>query len=262
MRSGGRGTRRERRIAAARRQNMIPGSPLAAPYRPLGDADVMRVHRAALDLLERVGMAAPTARIREVALSQGCSLSDTGRLLYPRALVEDTLAKAAGRFTVHGRDPRFDFEARNGTVNFCTGGAAVKMLDLDTRDYRPSTLRDVYDLARLCDVLDNLQWFARPVVATDVEDLFEFDANTLYACAAGTKKHVATRMTYREISDPIYPPGPHDGITPPIGAVVTIDYGDGAAPIYRVDIGGEEGTNHYGSYRDAVDSLLVRGGFA
>ena len=195
MRSGGRGTRRERRIAAAGRQGMIAGSVLAAPYRPLGDADVARVHRAALDLLERVGMAAPTARIREAALAQGCSLSGTGRLLYPRALVEDTLAKAAGRFTVHGRDPRFDFEARNGTVNFCTGGAAVKMLDLDTRDYRPSTLRDVYDLARLCDVLDNLQWFARPVVATDVEDLFEFDANTLYACAAGTKKHVATSIT-------------------------------------------------------------------
>ena len=141
MRSGGRETRRERRIAAARRQSMIPGSPLAAPYRPLGDADVTRVHRAALDLLERVGMAAPTGRIRDAALAHGYSLSDTGRLLYPRGLVEDTLARAAGSFTVHGRDPRFDFEARNGTVNFCTGGAAVKMLDLETRDYRPSTLR-------------------------------------------------------------------------------------------------------------------------
>ena len=195
MRSGGRETRRRQRIAAAGRQHMIAGSALTAPYRPLSDADAMRVHRAALDLLERVGMAAPTDRVRDVALAHGCSLGGTGRLLYPRALVEDTLAKAAGRFTVHGRDPRFDFEARNGTVNFCTGGAAVKMLDIDTRRYRPSTLRDIYDLARLCDTLENLQWFARPVVATDVADLFEFDANTLYACAAGTKKHIATSIT-------------------------------------------------------------------
>ena len=198
MRSGGREARRRLRTGAARRQNMIGGSALAAPYRPLSDTDVMRVHRAALELLERVGMAAPTARVRDVALSHGCSLSETGRLLYPRALVEDTLSRAAGSFTVHGRDPRFDFEARSGTVNFCTGGAAVKMLDIDTRRYRPSTLRDIYDLARLCDLLDNLQWFARPVVATDVADLFEFDANTIYACAAGTKKHIATSITLGE----------------------------------------------------------------
>ena len=195
MRPGGRDARRRERIEAARQRSMIRGSPLAAPYRPLGDADLMRIHRAALDLLERVGMAAPTARVREVALAHGCTLGETGRLLYPRALVEDTLARAASRFTVHGRDPRCDFEARNGTVNFCTGGAAVKMLDVDTRHYRPSTLRDIYDLARLCDTLDNIQWFTRPVIATDVADLFEFDANTLYACAAGTKKHIATSIT-------------------------------------------------------------------
>ena len=198
MRSGGREARRRQRTGAARRQSMIGGSALAAPYRPLSDTDVMRVHRAALELLERVGMAAPTARVRDAALSHGCSLSETGRLLYPRGLVEDTLARAAASFTVHGRDPRFDFEARSGMVNFCTGGAAVKMLDIDTRRYRPSTLRDIYDLARLCDLLDNLQWFARPVVATDVADLFEFDANTIYACAAGTKKHIATSITLGE----------------------------------------------------------------
>ena len=177
---------------------MIESSPLNAPYRPLGDTDVIRIHRAALDLLERVGMAEPTERIRNICLAHGCSLSDAGRLLYPRGLVEDALATAARCFTVHGRDPRFDFEARNGTVSFCTGGAAVKMLDIDTRRYRPATLRDIYDLARLCDTLENIQWFARPVVATDIEDTFELDANTIYACAAGTKKHIATSIARGE----------------------------------------------------------------
>ena len=177
---------------------MVAGSPLAAPYRPLSDSDVHRVHHAALDLLERVGMAAPTPRVRDTALAHGCSLGETGRLLFPRSLVEDTLGRAARRFTVHGRDRRFDFEARSGTVNFCTGGAAVKMLDIDNRRYRPSTLRDIYDLARLCDTLENIQWFARPVIATDVEDIFALDTNTIYACAAGTKKHIATSITLGE----------------------------------------------------------------
>jgi trimethylamine--corrinoid protein Co-methyltransferase len=143
-------------------------------------------------------MGAPTTRVTEVAVAHGCELSETGRLLFPRSLVEDTLANAARQFVVHGRDPKFDFEARNGCVNFCTGGAAVTMLDIDQHVYRPSTLEDLYDLARLCDTLDNIQWFARPVVATDIENLFELDTNTVYACAAGTRKHIATSITTGE----------------------------------------------------------------
>ena len=184
---------------------MVAGSRLGAPYRPLSAADTSRIHRAALDLLERVGMAAPTDRVRDLCLTHGCSLSGSGRLLFPRSLVEDVIAWAARSFVVHGREPRYDFEAKNGTVNFCTGGAAVRMLDIDTREYRPSTLQDIYDLARLCDTLENIQWFARPVVATDIDDVFELDVNTVYACAAGTGKHIATSITLGEHVEMLLP---------------------------------------------------------
>ncbi len=192
----GRETRRRQR--EARSTGMARGSGLARAFRPLSDRDVERVHGAALDMLERVGVAGATPRVREAALAAGCARTGAGRLLFPRALVEDAIDRAARSFTVHGRDLRFDFEARNGAVNFCTGGAAVTMLDLETRRYRPSTLADVYDLARLCDTLENLQWITRPVVATDVEDPFELDVNTVYACAAGTRKHIATSYTLGE----------------------------------------------------------------
>ncbi len=193
-RSGGHRARRVKREADSRKNHMSKGTSLGNVFQPLSRSDVERVHAAALDLLERVGMAGPTERVADVALAHGCTFNDTGRLLFPRSLVEDTLAHAARHFIVHGRDPAFDFEAGNGKVNFCTGGAAVKMLDIDTRQYRPSTLRDLYDLARLCDTLENVQWFARPVVATDIADNFELDANTIYACAAGTGKHIATSV--------------------------------------------------------------------
>ena len=193
-----RDARRQTRNRAGIAASMSAATNLASAYKPLSDADVERVHRAALDLLARVGMATPTARVAEVALANGCTLDQRGRLLFPRALIDDTLAKAAREFVVHGREPRFDFEARNGRVNFCTGGAAVHMLDIDQRVYRPSTLEDLYDLARLCDTLENIQWFTRPVVATDIEDLLELDVNTVYASAAGTRKHIATSITKGE----------------------------------------------------------------
>ena len=184
---------------------MVAGSRLGPRFCPLSAADASRIHRAALDLLESVGMAAPTDRVRDLCLARGCSLTESGRLLFPRSLVEDVIARAARSFVVHGREPRFDFEAKNGTVNFCTGGAAVKMLDIDTREYRSSTLQDIYDLARLCDTLENIQWFARPVVATDIEDAFELDVNTVFACAAGTGKHIATSITLGEHVEMLLP---------------------------------------------------------
>ena len=177
---------------------MNTGTHLGAWFKPLSSSDVERVHQTALDLLETVGMGAPTKQVCEIAVEKGCTLHDTGRLHFPRALVEDAIALAAKSFVVHGRTAEFDFEARNGKINMCTGGAAVKMLDSPSRTYRASTLRDIYDLARLCDTLENIQWFARPVVATDVEDLFALDANTIYASAAGTSKHIATSITLGE----------------------------------------------------------------
>ena len=177
---------------------MTRGTKILSLFKPLTDRDVERVHHAALDLLEHVGMADPTPQVQELALSRGCSLNDKGRLTFPRSLVEDMLDCAAKGFVVHGRDKNFDFEVRNRMVNLCTGGAAVTMLDIDNREYRKSTLQDLYDLARLCDTLENIQWFTRPVVATDVEDLFELDVNTVYACAMGTQKHIASSFTKGE----------------------------------------------------------------
>ena len=177
---------------------MVPGTEIGSVFRPLTDSQVEKIHRAALDLLENLGMSDATPRVRDVALAHGCSLSGDNRLLFPRTLVEDMLSTASRDFVVHGRTPDLDFSARNGILNFCTGGAAVSMLDSTARHYRSSTLNDLYDLARLCDTLENIQWFTRPVVATDVQDLFELDVNTIYACAAGTQKHIATSITTGE----------------------------------------------------------------
>ena len=190
----GRKARLEQVAAEAEQLSMQNGSAATTPYQPLHQEAVQQVHLAALELLETVGMAKPTARVIDAALKHGCRLSASGRLLFPRDTVEKMITLAAKRFTVFGRDPAFDFEACNDRINFCTGGAAVTMLDSRTRTYRPSTLRDLYDLARLCDTLDNIQWFTRPVVTTDIEDPFELDINTVYACAAGTQKHIATSL--------------------------------------------------------------------
>jgi trimethylamine--corrinoid protein Co-methyltransferase len=170
---------------AAVRAGLIGGA-----YRPLADRDIQRIHERALDVLENIGMGDAFPAFRELALAKGCWMNEHDRLCFPRALIEDIVAGAGRNFTLHGRDPKHDMHISESRTHFGTAGMAVRVLDVETRTYRSSTLADLYDFARLVDQLDNIHCFSRTVVATDIVDLFEFDMSVAFTCAAGTQKHI------------------------------------------------------------------------
>lgn len=166
-------------------------------FRPLSEHDVQRIHEAALDALEVIGLAqAPDSGI-EIMTKAGAILGDDGRLRYPRALVEDMLDKATKQLTLFGRDPKHDLELGPNKVYFGTAGAAVHLVDPQTRDYRLSTTKDLYEAACLVQALDNVHFFQRNLVCRELQDMLELDINTVYASMSGTKKHIGT-----SISDP------------------------------------------------------------
>lgn len=192
MRSGSRG-RQLGRVTPSFAPNALGTK--TGMYQPLSQQDAASIYEAALKVLAETGLKDATKTVRDAALARGCGQDHDGRLRFPKALVEEIIDGAGRNFTLHGQNPSKDIQIRDGHVHFATGGAAVKMLDQRTKAYRPSTLADLYDLARVCDTLDNIQWFARPVVATDIEDLRELDLNTVYAIAKGTTKHLGTSIT-------------------------------------------------------------------
>ena len=164
-------------------------------YKPLSDANMARIHAAALDALEEIGLSqAPPSGV-EAMTAAGAIQGDDGRLRYPRALVEDMLAKAARDITLHGRDPQYDLHLTGSNVHFGTAGAAVHIVDVENNDYRDSTAQDLYDAARITHHLDNVHFFQRAMVARDILDNYEMDINTIYACCAGTTKHVGTSFS-------------------------------------------------------------------
>ncbi len=166
-------------------------------YRPLSDADVLAIHRTALRLLAEVGLAdAPPSGV-EVLTKAGCTLSDRGRLLFPQALVEDTLAKAARHFVLHAQNPRFDMEPWGKKTYFGTAGAAVNMVGADG-SYRESKIQDLYDIGRIVDVMEHIHFFQRAVVPRDIPDPFEMDFNTCYAAVSSTVKHVGSSWVQPE----------------------------------------------------------------
>ena len=173
-----------------------PGMP-SGRYRPLSDSDVAQIHQTALRLLSEVGLADATESGLEIMTRAGCTLSPQGRLLYPRSLVEDTLAKAARNFVLHGQDPKHDMEPWGKRAYFGTAGAAVNMVDART-GYRESTIQDLYDIGRVVDVMDHIHFFQRAVVPRDIPDPYEMDFNTCYASVMSTTKHVGSSWVQPE----------------------------------------------------------------
>jgi len=198
-RSGGRSGRIAARQAPLERDDrpVRPGLP-GGSYRPLSDADMQQVYDAAIDLLERLGMGSPIPEFVEVVTDAGGWMDDSGRLHYPRAIVENAIQTAAKEWVWHGWDESNSITVGGDRVHFGTGGAAVLMHDYATNTFRHSTGDDVYDCGRLVDQLDNIHFYVRTVVARDREDSRELDLNTAYATIASTTKPAGTSWFEKE----------------------------------------------------------------
>jgi len=160
-------------------------------YNPLTPADMDKINEAVMEALSTIGLSQAIPSCVEIVTKAGGEYKD-GRLLFPRSMVEDTLANCAKSLVLYGQDPKHDLEISDKRVYFGTAGAAVHIADVENNQYRDSTLKDLYDVARLVDKLDNIHYFQRPLVARDMIEPLDMDVNTCYAAVSGTTKHIGT----------------------------------------------------------------------
>ena len=195
-RSGGRTARKTARAAPlAEHLRPVKAGMVGGSYSPLSPQGEKKIHNAALEALEFIGLAdAPQSGIDSM-LDAGAVLDDNGRLRFPRSLVEDALASANRNVTLFGRDQKHDLDLSGNRVHFGTAGAAVHIVDVLNNEYRDSKVKDLFDAACIVNELDNIHFLQRPMVCRDIVDNREMDYNTVYACCAGTTKHVGTSFT-------------------------------------------------------------------
>ncbi|GAB4271821.1 MAG: trimethylamine methyltransferase family protein [Deferrisomatales bacterium] len=163
-----------------------------ALYSPLTDAQVEAIHEAALQILETTGVAYESGLEEAAALLEGAGARVSRqemRIRLPRELVTARVAEAPGRVILCGRDGAPDLDLEGDRVHLGTGGAAVKVLDLDSGEARSTTLRDIYEIGRLVDRLEHIDFFVRPCIPTDIPEA-AYDVNVFYACLKATGKHV------------------------------------------------------------------------
>lgn len=157
-------------------------------YKPLNDNDIARIHDTVMRLFEEVGVQVNSEKALDYFKKAGAIVDD--RIVkMPRDMVMELVNKAPSDIILHGRDPKHDLQLGGARVYAGTGGTALNIIDGVNGDRRRATLKDLKDIAKLVDHLENIHFFLLPTYPEDVE-IENVDVNRFFAGMDNTTKHI------------------------------------------------------------------------
>lgn len=169
-------------------------------YKPLTDEDVLRIHETSLRVFDEIGIQVNYAPARELFRAAGADVDETSAIVkISPGQVEELIHRAPPIVKLCGRAENGDLDCKVGGkgVYLGTGGTALNVLDPGSQDSRRATLKDVVDMARLVDTLDNIHFFMLNVYPNDLP-VEEVDVNRFGAALNRTRKHVMGGVYTRE----------------------------------------------------------------
>lgn len=203
---------------------------IVKPYERLDADQIDHLHKASLAILEEPGIWCYNLRTADLFASAGARVREetehgqpVWRISLPAGLVEDALAKAPSRFVLGARDPRnrLLLDAQTPRIYFGSGSETNVWLETEMETFTSSInpdrtvkipqyreLRGSTDLlcraANLCENLDNLDFFIRPVNIQDPEiNESNHDVNKFFASLNNITKHVQAGLTRLESLDDV-----------------------------------------------------------
>jgi len=133
------------------------------------ESELDDIHLATLEVLERTGVFVEAEDAQDIFKDGGCGVDrEKGIVRIPPHVVEDAIASSPAKYVLCGRDPKNDFLMEPGRVAFTNFSEGIRVIDIDTGEYRESSLQDVADIARLNDYLSEMDTHEISVGAKEV----------------------------------------------------------------------------------------------
>ena len=164
----------------------------------LSKEDVERIHTATLEVIEKTGVRFPSTKALDIWESHGATVDrKTSIVKVPGHIIEEALVLAPPVYNLAARDPSQDLPLDGNHVFVGTDGCGVEVIDPFTNERRRSNLKDVADIARVADFLEEVAFHWVPISAQD----FPPQSRSLHEVRAiweNSTKHVQTESIYTE----------------------------------------------------------------
>ncbi len=135
----------------------------------LSHQEILDWHQNSLQLLETVGAQVSYEPAQRLFADAGCEVDRArGIVRVPAHVVEKAIRLSPGRFRLGGRDPSKDVIVGGTEVHTTGSGNCVNVIDLWNGEHRPGTFKDLEDMVRLQDALDNLETCQNPITPSDL----------------------------------------------------------------------------------------------
>lgn len=164
----------------------------------LNPDEVQRLHSATLEIIETTGVRFPSKRALEIWAAHGVSVDwETSIVKAPASLIESALKQAPPRYALAARDPAQDLPLDGNHVHLGTDGCGVEVIDLYSNERRRSCLKDVGEIARVADYLEDVAFHWVAVSAQD-RPPHTRGLHEIKAIWENSTKHVQTESIYSE----------------------------------------------------------------
>ena len=161
----------------------------AVRVRILDQDSILQIHNAALEVLERTGVAINTEEGRKILLDAGCKLTGDNVVHIPAKLVEKAIKSAPSSVTLYDRLGEERCVLEGWKTSFGTGSDCPFILDRQTQQRRQCTYEDVANGALVCDALENFD-FVMPVGIISDRPTNVADVHSVEATMSNTVKPV------------------------------------------------------------------------
>lgn len=157
----------------------------------LSDEDVEKIHQATITALDEVGIRFPSKKALQVFSDAGAKVDFEKQLVkIPSHILMNAIEKAKRPVVMASRgNEELDLILDGKNTYFGTDGCGTMVMDLETREKRPSRKSDVAMTAKIVDYLHSIRFYWPLVSAQDVPPavmpLHEIDA-----AFNNTEKHV------------------------------------------------------------------------
>ena len=158
--------------------------------RLLSEGDCKAIYRAAIQILQEMGMMVKDLDTRRMLQKAGCGASEDGYLHFEEQLVQKAINSVPEKMVLYDRNGDMAVDSADVLPHFAPGLNSINILDHRSVEHRLYTLKDIEETARLCDRLPNIDMAAGLGNPSDLPASEQAMA-TVKALTEGTRKPLA-----------------------------------------------------------------------